>query len=95
MADETDDEDLFRRKMEAPQPVEYLTHEELERHRRLIRAEPALSRLAALEPDITARAKRDTAFALVGEITKKAAAWIAGMIGTLFLLSELLQRIAK
>lgn len=95
MADETEDDDLFRRKMEAPQPVEYLTHEELERHRRLIRAEPALSHLAAIEPDLSARTKRDTAFALVGEITKKAAAWIAAMIGVLFFLSELLTRIAK
>lgn len=94
MADEHEETHTLRRPIRAPF-VWAPTEDEARVLDRLIDNEAALNRLALIEPDITARAKRDTAFALVGEITKKAAAWIAGMIGCLFLLSELLTRIAK
>lgn len=84
-APEDEDRAIFQRQMRPPNPIEYLSEDDLERHRRLIEIEPELSKMVA--------GKR--AWALVGETAKKVALWLSAISGGFLVLKEIIRSMAK
>ena len=82
---EDDERSLFHREMGPRPAVQFMTEEDLDRHRRLIEIEPELSKMVA--------GKR--AWALVGETLKKVALWLSAISGGLLVLREFFRMMSK